>query len=67
MWQQLAPLITKGKTLYFLHGFSIVYKENIKVVPPKDVDIILVTSKGSGHTVCMLFREGYGINSFIAI
>ncbi|KAI0262992.1 hypothetical protein BGY98DRAFT_940320, partial [Russula aff. rugulosa BPL654] len=39
-WQQLAPLITKGKTLYFSHGFSVVYKEDTKVVPPKDVDVI---------------------------
>ncbi|KAI0279297.1 ketol-acid reductoisomerase [Russula aff. rugulosa BPL654] len=57
-WPQLAPLITKGKTLYFSHGFSVVYKEDTKVVPPKDVDVILVAPKGSGRTVRTLFKEG---------
>lgn len=66
-WQQLVPLITKGKTFYFSHGFSIVYKKDTKVVPPKDVDVILLTPKGSGCTICMLFKEGHGINSFITM
>ncbi|KAH9988999.1 hypothetical protein BJV77DRAFT_1061307 [Russula vinacea] len=66
-WPQLAPLITKGKTLYFSHGFSVVYKEDTKVVPPKDVDVILVAPKGSGRTVRTLFKEGRGINSSIAV
>ena len=55
-WQQLVPLITKGKTLYFSHGFSIVYKKDTKVVPPKDVDVILLTPKGSGRIICTLFK-----------
>ena len=66
-WPRLAPLITKGKTLYFSHGFSVVYKEDTKVVPPKDVDVILVAPKGSGRTVRTLFKEGRGINSSIAV
>ena len=66
-WPTLAPLITKGKTLYFSHGFSIVYKEDTKVVPPPDVDVILVAPKGSGRTVRTLFKEGRGINSSIAV
>ncbi|KAI5449892.1 Bifunctional acetohydroxyacid reductoisomerase [Naganishia albida] len=66
-WPQLAPLITKGKTLYFAHGFSVVYKEDTGVVPPKDVDVILVAPKGSGRTVRTLFLEGRGINSSIAV
>lgn len=66
-WPQLAPLITKGKTLYFSHGFSVVYKEDTEVVPPKDVDVILVAPKGSGRTVRTLFKEGRGINSSIAV
>ncbi|KAF7330351.1 Ketol-acid reductoisomerase, mitochondrial [Mycena venus] len=49
-WPTIAPLITKGKTLYFSHGFSIVYKEDTKVIPPPDVDVILVAPKGSGRT-----------------
>ncbi len=66
-WKQLEPLITKGKTLYFSHGFSIVYKDQTGVIPPKDVDVILVAPKGSGRTVRTLFKEGRGINSSIAV
>jgi len=66
-WPALAPLITKGKTLYFSHGFSVVYKEDTKVVPPPNVDVILVAPKGSGRTVRTLFKEGRGINSSIAV
>jgi len=66
-WPEIAPLITKGKTLYFAHGFSVVYKEDTKVIPPKDVDVILVAPKGSGRTVRTLFLEGRGINSSIAV
>ncbi|KAF9453443.1 ketol-acid reductoisomerase [Macrolepiota fuliginosa MF-IS2] len=66
-WSQVAPLITPGKTLYFSHGFSVVYKEDTHVVPPKDVDVILVAPKGSGRTVRTLFKEGRGINSSIAV
>lgn len=66
-WPALSPLITKGKTLYFSHGFSVVYKEDTKVIPPSDVDVILVAPKGSGRTVRSLFKEGRGINASIAI
>ena len=66
-WPKLAPLITKGKTLYFSHGFSVVFKEDTKVIPPKDVDVILVAPKGSGRTVRSLFKEGRGINASIAV
>jgi ketol-acid reductoisomerase len=66
-WSTIAPLITKGKTLYFSHGFSVVYKEDTKVIPPKDVDVILVAPKGSGRTVRTLFKEGRGINSSVAV
>jgi ketol-acid reductoisomerase len=66
-WPTVAPLITKGKTLYFSHGFSVVYKEDTKVIPPSDVDVILVAPKGSGRTVRTLFKEGRGINSSIAV
>ncbi|KAF8183953.1 6-phosphogluconate dehydrogenase [Pholiota molesta] len=66
-WPTIAPLITKGKTLYFSHGFSVVFKDDTHVVPPKDVDVILVAPKGSGRTVRTLFKEGRGINSSIAV
>ena len=66
-WPSIAPLITKGKTLYFSHGFSAVYKDLTHVVPPKDVDVILCAPKGSGRTVRTLFKEGRGINASIAV
>src|SRR5436190_17371436 len=66
-WPTLKPKLTKGKALYFSHGFSIVYKEQTNVVPPPDVDVILVAPKGSGTTVRRLFLEGRGINSSYAI
>lgn len=66
-WPTIAPLITKGKTLYFSHGFSVVFKDDTHVVPPKDVDVILVAPKGSGRTVRTLFKEGRGINASVAV
>jgi len=66
-WPDLSKYVTKGKTLYFSHGFSIVYKDQTKVIPPPDVDVILVAPKGSGRTVRTLFKEGRGINSSIAV
>lgn len=66
-WPKLKPLLTKGKALYFSHGFSIVYKDQTGVVPPADIDVILVAPKGSGTTVRRLFLEGKGINASYAI
>ena len=59
--------LTAGKALYFSHGFSIVYSDQTGVVPPKDIDVILVAPKGSGTTVRRLFLEGKGINASYAI
>ncbi|KAI9251732.1 6-phosphogluconate dehydrogenase [Sporodiniella umbellata] len=67
IWPKMKPLITPGKTLYFSHGFSIVYKDQTDIIPPKDVDVILVAPKGSGFTVRRLFQEGRGINSSFAV
>jgi ketol-acid reductoisomerase len=66
-WPKLKPFLTKGKALYFSHGFSIVYSDQTNVIPPKDIDVILVAPKGSGTTVRRLFLEGKGINSSYAI
>src|SRR2546423_4150281 len=66
-WPKLKPLLTKGKALYFSHGFSIVYSDQTGVVPPKDIDVILVAPKGSGTTVRRLFLEGKGINASYAV
>jgi ketol-acid reductoisomerase len=66
-WPTIKPLLKKGQALYFSHGFSIVYADQTGVIPPKDVDVILVAPKGSGTTVRRLFLEGRGINASFAI
>src|SRR6516165_558457 len=63
----LKPNLTPGKALYFSHGFSIAYRDQTGVVPPADIDVILVAPKGSGTTVRRLFLEGKGINASYAI
>jgi ketol-acid reductoisomerase len=66
-WPKLKPLLTAGKALYFSHGFSIVYADQTGVIPPKNIDVILVAPKGSGTTVRRYFLEGKGINSSYAV
>jgi ketol-acid reductoisomerase len=66
-WPNLKPFLTPGKALYFSHGFSIVYHDQTGIVPPKDIDVILVAPKGSGTSVRRLFLEGKGINASFAI
>jgi len=67
MWPELKPTLTKGKALYFSHGFSIVYKEQTGVIPPADIDVILVAPKGAGRTVRDNYLAGSGINSSYAV
>ncbi|MDQ5984902.1 MAG: Ketol-acid reductoisomerase [Syntrophus sp. SKADARSKE-3] len=67
MWPDLKPYLTAGKALYFSHGFSIVYKEQTGIIPPADIDVILVAPKGAGRTVRDNFLAGSGINSSFAI
>ena len=66
-WPTLNTHLSEGKTLYFSHGFSITYRDLTEVVPPKNVDVILVAPKGSGLSVRRNFLEGSGINSSYAI
>jgi ketol-acid reductoisomerase len=66
-WPKLKPHLTKGKALYFSHGFSIVFSDQTGVIPPKDIDVILCAPKGSGTTVRRHFLEGKGINSSWAV
>lgn len=67
IWPVIKPHLSKGKALYFSHGFSITYKEQTQVVPPSDIDVILVAPKGSGTSVRRNFLAGTGINSSFAI
>ncbi|HEX2959652.1 MAG TPA: NAD(P)-binding domain-containing protein, partial [Chitinispirillaceae bacterium] len=66
IWPSVKKYLTPGKALYFSHGFSIVYKEQTKIVPPEDIDVILVAPKGSGLNVRRNFLSGAGINSSFA-
>ncbi|MCS7161099.1 MAG: ketol-acid reductoisomerase, partial [Gemmatales bacterium] len=66
-WPLIRPHLTTGKALYFSHGFSIVYKDQTGVVPPPDIDVILIAPKGSGTTVRRHFLEGKGINASYAV
>lgn len=67
VWPKIKPHLTAGKALYFSHGFAITYKERTQIVPPKDVDVILVAPKGSGTSLRTMFLEGRGLNSSYAI
>ncbi|WP_341840932.1 ketol-acid reductoisomerase [Chitinophaga caseinilytica] len=67
LWPTLKPFLTKGKALYFSHGFGITYKEQTNIIPPADVDVILVAPKGSGTSLRRLFLAGQGLNSSFAI
>jgi ketol-acid reductoisomerase len=67
IWPKLKPYLTKGKALYFSHGFSITYKDHTGVIPPADIDVILVAPKGSGTSVRRNFLSGSGINSSFAV
>jgi ketol-acid reductoisomerase len=67
MWPTVKKYLTPGKTLYFSHGFGITYKEQTQIIPPAEVDVILVAPKGSGTSLRRLFVEGKGLNSSFAI
>ena len=66
-WPTLKPHLTEGKTLFFSHGFAITYRDLTGVIPPKNVDVVMVAPKGSGLSVRRNFLEGSGINSSFAI
>jgi ketol-acid reductoisomerase len=66
-WPTLNPHLTEGKTLFFSHGFAITYRDLTGVIPPKNVDVVMVAPKGSGLSVRRNFLEGSGINSSFAI
>ena len=67
VWPNIKKCLSKGDALYFSHGFSIVYKDQTGIIPPDNVDVILVAPKGSGRTVRTNFLDGSGINSSFAI
>lgn len=66
-WPRLKSHLKPGDALYFSHGFSIVYREQTGVVPPDNVDVIMVAPKGSGTSVRANFLAGSGINASFAV
>ena len=67
IWPQVKKNLKPGDALYFSHGFSIVFKDQTKVIPPEDVDVIMVAPKGSGTSLRRNFLSGAGINASFAV
>jgi ketol-acid reductoisomerase len=67
VWPSIKKHLKPGDALYFSHGFSITYKKKSGVVPPRNVDVIMVAPKGSGTSVRRNFLSGAGINSSYAV
>lgn len=66
-WPTIKKHLKPGNALCFSHGFSITYKDQTGIIPPENIDVILVAPKGSGRTVRTNFLDGSGINSSFAI
>src|SRR3954464_14486986 len=67
LWPTVQKYLTKGKALYFSHGFGITFNDQTGIVPPTDVDVFLVAPKGSGTSLRRMFLQGRGLNSSYAI
>ncbi|MEO1711950.1 MAG: ketol-acid reductoisomerase, partial [Bacteroidota bacterium] len=66
-WETVKAQLNPGDALYFSHGFGITYNDRTGILPPANVDVILVAPKGSGTSLRRLFVEGRGLNSSFAI
>ncbi len=66
-WPTVKKHLTPGKALYFSHGFGVTFSDQTGIIPPADVDVILIAPKGSGTSLRRLFLEGKGLNSSYAI
>ena len=62
--ESIKPNLKAGQYLMFSHGFNIHYK---KIVPPENVNVIMVAPKGPGHTVRSEYQKGKGVPSLIAV
>lgn len=67
VWPKIKPYLTAGKALYFSHGFGITYNDQTNIIPPQDIDVIMVAPKGSGTSLRTMFLEGRGLNSSYAV
>jgi ketol-acid reductoisomerase len=66
-WPEVKSRLKEGDALYFSHGFGVVFHRDTQIIPPENIDVILVAPKGSGLTVRNHFKEGRGINASFAI
>ena len=66
-WPQIKACLNSGDALYFSHGFGIAFKDQTHIIPPENVDVIMVAPKGSGRNVRNNFLDGSGINSSYAV
>lgn len=62
--ESIEPNLEAGNALMFAHGFSIHFGQ---IVPPKDVDVMMIAPKGPGHTVRSQYMEGQGVPCLIAV
>ena len=67
LWPMVKENLNDGDAIYFSHGFGIVFNDDTHIIPPDNVDVILVAPKGSGITVRNHFLDGRGINASFAI
>ncbi|MDH4247738.1 MAG: ketol-acid reductoisomerase [Deltaproteobacteria bacterium] len=67
LWPMVKSALKEGDALYFSHGFGIVYRDQTNIIPPENVDVMLVAPKGSGLSLRRLFEKGQGINSSYAV
>jgi len=61
---QIAPNLKAGQTLGFCHGFNIHFKY---IVPPKDVNVVMIAPKGPGHLVRSEYEKGGGVPCLVAV
>jgi ketol-acid reductoisomerase len=66
-WPTIKACLDEGNALYFSHGFGIVFKDQTGIIPPANVDVIMVAPKGSGRNVRNNFLDGSGINSSYSV
>ncbi len=62
--EDIAPNLKPGNVLFFAHGFNIHFSQ---IIPPKDVDVVMVAPKGPGHLVRRVFTEGGGVPCLVAV
>jgi ketol-acid reductoisomerase len=66
-WPMIKSNLSEGDALYFSHGFGVTYSNQTGIIPPTNVDVILVAPKGSGTSLRRLFVAGKGLNSSFAV